>query len=639
MSAAGDSVVSGETLASQYADLRDEESVDNLDLITEEPVVNLDLLTAEPVVNLDLITAAPPSEGGGPPHAQVDVEAMEEDSVLDGTWFKSNGRSLLGKRLRDLDTSDFELNLTADSVKKPKPLLTPCPPVVPRKFPTNKTLQSENSPSVVLIAQLDHDVSGFFGASNKKLSMNPLAVSRGLKSLVNFESVKDVRINRSRNLVAVEFQSAADPGAAKLLQSSVLGQYAVRCYRPAASTKAVCWGVIRPISLDEDLEALPASLACDGVTVDRVIRLHRYVGGSREPSTSVKIAFVGSTLPRCVFYDFIRLPVRPFEESPLRCFRCQRHGHLAGGCVAPPRCLVCGGGHYKDTCPSAAPHCANCGGPHIASSRACPLVQQATDIQRLRGTGLSFVEARNQVSKTSRTSVAPSTLNEPQYLDHLPPPLLSASASPSYAACTASQQSSSLLGSQQLPSSEQSCHLRVESVPVEVHQTQGSYYIPRRYPLQPARSYSETLHCPPSQDSSAAFSQLPQEDSVLQKCRLLVESSMASLFAKLGSFLVELFSTNLSIENKRERDLLLIGMVRNHFGASVGQSLLETFHRSSGSATAPPSCGGAVPDPPPAPTLPSKLPVSQKKLSKSKEKVSTAPPLRASARSASNKKK
>ena len=619
MSESINSVVNVETLVSRYADL-------------QEDVSDTDL---------EQVSAVPSSAVRSSPQSQEEIEAMDDDSVLDGTWFKGNGRSVVGKRLRELDTSDFDLGSHSDLVKKSKPLLVASPAVVPRKFPINKTLRSDNSAAVVLIAQLEQDLSGFLGASSRKMTLDPLAISRGLKVLIDFAHVKDVRNNPRRNIVAVEFHTAVDTGVAKLLASTAIGKYAVRCYRPAASTETVCWGVINSISLDEDLEALPSCLQYGDTAIDRVVRLNRFVQGSKGPSTSVKVAFVGTFLPPYVYYDLVKLPVRPFEESPLRCFRCQRHGHMAAGCSAKPRCLVCSGDHYKESCPSAAPLCANCGGAHIASSRDCPLVQQAATIQNLRKQGMSFVEARNHAH---RSSLAP----EPVSVIHPSPRVPSQRLSVSRTTALGSQQSHAGPCSQ----------LQAVTVPVDVHQTQGSYYIPKRYPLQPARSYSETVSHLPSQASTTDSSQLlpvPEED-LLQKCQSFVESSMTSLFAKLGAFLLELFSTNLFAESKRERDLLLIGMVRNHFGASVGESLLKTFHRASdcaseplaptglppgtsrappGTSRAPPGSSSIPPGPPDASSQPSKLPVSQKKSAK----LTPAAPPRTSTRSANSKKK
>jgi hypothetical protein len=66
-----------------------------------------------------------------------------------------------------------------------------------------------------------------------------------------------------------------------------------------------------------------------------------------------------------------------------------------------------------------------------------------------------------------------------------------------------------------------------------------------------------------------------------------IESRMQSLFdnffTSLGKFIIEAFSSNLTIENKRERDLLLLGMIRNHFGQKIGSELLTEFHNSAAS--------------------------------------------------------
>lgn len=141
-------------------------------------------------------------------------------------------------------------------------------------------------------------------------------------------------------------------------------------------------------------------------------------------------------------------------------------------------------------------------------------------------------------------------------------------------------------------------------VEAEFHNTQGSYIIPRRYPRQLALSYSESVQrllptkscgaVQPAMDSAviAGASQpqpasyeeslLAMEQRLLGKCKDMIESSITSLFSKLGKFLIEIFSVNLFKENCRERELLLIGLLRNHFGPQIGDPLLEQYHRSSG---------------------------------------------------------
>lgn len=72
---------------------------------------------------------------------------------------------------------------------------------------------------------------------------------------------------------------------------------------------------------------------------------------------------------------FLGLTSHPGEEyfgQAVRCFRCQRHEHVANACRGPQRCKVCAVPHNHKECNSRNhPKCANCGGPHAASFAGC----------------------------------------------------------------------------------------------------------------------------------------------------------------------------------------------------------------------------------------------------------------------------
>ena len=119
------------------------------------------------------------------------------------------------------------------------------------------------------------------------------------------------------------------------------------------------------------------------VSVYKVERLRRKVGQDWVSSNLVKITFNTTTLPPAITIAHSYYKVRPFFSPPLQCFRCQRLGHTALGCRAAPRCLICGGGHSKETCSTVDPYCCNCRGTHKANSILCPLIQAARERESL----------------------------------------------------------------------------------------------------------------------------------------------------------------------------------------------------------------------------------------------------------------
>lgn len=603
-------------LLSQYADLRDDDEDEGSELRSHEGL--------EPSVTL---SQPPPVDDAG---ALSDCDRMSEGSPLEGTWFPANKASG-SKRLRDQESG----SLTC--------LLEPSRKVKTPQYPTNKTVASQGLGVTILIAQEPDDLGESLGSSTKRLCLDPLGIARGLKTLLDFSVVKDVRINRHRNIVAVEFSSIESSEKSALLAARALGKYAIHCYRPALDSPNVSWGVIHHVALDEDLEELQAIISCDAFQVLRIIRLNRFSGGSKQPSTSVKVGFAGNSIPKFVQLDFLQVPVKPFVDPPLRCYRCQRPGHLASGCTAALRCLVCAGNHTKDDCSAERPHCANCGGDHVASSRSCRVVAEGLRIQELVRDGLTFTEARKKVRLASSLHSEGLSTNG-GYVVRTPSamPALrgrgSVEAAPQDITSSSSHYRSPTGGTTMSPIHQSASGSGLETVTIdaEVHQTQGSYIIPHRYPRQRPSYAASLFHPQPAtQDLVQSGSPVPSvpslptlpsapapppcvsqascvssmEDSITEKCIRHLDKSIESLFSRLSKFLLEVLSANLALENKRQRELLLIGMVRNHFGPSVGDTLLSSFHEEQDTS-------GALPEKPS--TRSTSLP--------RKSKASSAPP-------------
>lgn len=114
------------------------------------------------------------------------------------------------------------------------------------------------------------------------------------------------------------------------------------------------------------------------------------------------IHFDEDKLPSKVFLGFMSFSVRPYVPDLLRCYKCQKFGHVAAVCRGKQWCARCGGEHEYGKCGQGVnPKCCNCGGDHSAGYGGCKVRKHAAQVQNVRiQEGLSYSEALKRVGKT-----------------------------------------------------------------------------------------------------------------------------------------------------------------------------------------------------------------------------------------------
>lgn len=260
-------------------------------------------------------------------------------------------------------------------------------------YPTNGTLRSKDSKNTIVITQADDKQS--------KISHDPIGIAKGLDAILDKDDIKDVRINRRRNCIAVELKQEASSKKQALLEIEQVGKWKVKIHESSQDQEnfPTCSAVIGPLDLETDRTELLKSLKNAVPPVIDIVRLPMFTPQGKKDSLSLKLVFKGKELPDKIFIRYISYNVKPYNPPPLRCYRCQRPGHIASGCTQSVRCLLCGGGHDRRECISARidHKCANCNQAHRASSRECPLNIQGKEIVSLMRRGISFAEARKTV--------------------------------------------------------------------------------------------------------------------------------------------------------------------------------------------------------------------------------------------------
>lgn len=162
-------------------------------------------------------------------------------------------------------------------------------------------------------------------------------------------------------------------------------------------TGEVCRGVIYGIPINEDLGKLKDSI--EGGHAISMKRLKAWRFGEKVDSLSVLVDFQGEKLPKYVTVGYLNYNVRMYVPPPLRCFKCQKYGHIAAYCKGTQTCGRCRGEHVYGACGTGVQEmCVNCGGAHSVGYRECEARKRAVEIQHVRAEGkLSYAEAAKRV--------------------------------------------------------------------------------------------------------------------------------------------------------------------------------------------------------------------------------------------------
>ena len=182
-----------------------------------------------------------------------------------------------------------------------------------------------------------------------------------------------------------------------LLKMTKLTGIKVQCYPHPTFNQ--CRGVIyAPELLELDCEEIQSELADQGVV--RVVRMQKKINGTRIPLATLILTFNKFKLPNIIKAGWLNLKVKPYIPTPMRCFHCQKYGHLIQKCKKminrePAVCITCGMNAHG-TCTNP-PSCIHCGEGHSSSSKNCVKFIFEKEVQTIRVMEkLSFKEARKR---------------------------------------------------------------------------------------------------------------------------------------------------------------------------------------------------------------------------------------------------
>ena len=119
--------------------------------------------------------------------------------------------------------------------------------------------------------------------------------------------------------------------------------------------------------------------------------------GDLVPTNTIFLTFCTPTLPQSIKVGYLNVKVSLYVPSPLRCFRCQKFGHVRDRCPGEEVCGTCAQPPHQGPCSDPA-SCVNCKGQHPSSSRQCPTWKTEEAVQRVKTEKrIPFFEARKLV--------------------------------------------------------------------------------------------------------------------------------------------------------------------------------------------------------------------------------------------------
>ncbi|XP_016401002.1 uncharacterized protein LOC107733749 [Sinocyclocheilus rhinocerous] len=227
------------------------------------------------------------------------------------------------------------------------------------------------------------------------MTINPIKLTKSLnKALGEINSAKTLRDGNLIIMCKDEKQQN------KVLSINSMLGYSVSC--TLMKTKPWVRGVITGIPTDVHADKIKSCV--EGGEGNGAKRLQYVRNKERMDSLSVMLQFDEERMPERVKIGYVSYPVRPYVPPPLRCFKCQKYGHVSAVCRGRQRCARCGGDHVYGKCGEGAKaKCCNCGGEHSAGFGGCIAHKHAVKIQNVRITeGLTYAEAAQKAKQNEQ---------------------------------------------------------------------------------------------------------------------------------------------------------------------------------------------------------------------------------------------
>ena len=148
----------------------------------------------------------------------------------------------------------------------------------------------------------------------------------------------------------------------------------------------------------DEMETIPG--------VKKAVPILAFRDGEKVKTGTWILTFDSLVCPEYINVCWLRVQVNAFIPKPLRCFKCQRFGHMGSKCKSKiDRCMQCAAPEKHTNC-KLAKKCSNCLEAHSASDKNCQVYKETQLI--LRHQAENPVPFRNNILQGCQTSVTKS---------------------------------------------------------------------------------------------------------------------------------------------------------------------------------------------------------------------------------------
>ena len=217
------------------------------------------------------------------------------------------------------------------------------------------------------------------------------------KPSVNFHHLQFTRVLRVLLGVKLAFNGAIYLTCSKKSQSDNLLKFvlfgrvapvAVTAHKSLNSSKGVVrnWELARS-DPEEIKENVPMITDVQRIVVKR--------NNTEIKTNTLILTFNTLKIPDSLKICYLNIPVSQYVPNPIRCYKCQRFGHVTSKCKHNEVCARSSATGHKDDICTKEHKCVNCGERHASYNKKCSYYKREFDIQHIRvSKNVSFIEGR-----------------------------------------------------------------------------------------------------------------------------------------------------------------------------------------------------------------------------------------------------